>query len=590
MAETPTAALQMPVKLRELFTGKLAEATSKNTDQQNEANFQSRALAAYAIHKLSGCSLQAAADSVVDGGGDAGIDALYYSIESQTLWVVQSKFIKDGQGQPALKEVNTFVQGLTFLLEGKFQAFSQNKGKAWAQIAPQLEGIFKEVIQVRPVLVYSGINVVSDDRLFLFENIKNKFNTDDDEYVDFQLCNLTRIHDWLVGADAGIGVPQVNLRVLNPSWTKRPYETVLGLMPLRDLAELYAEYGRSLVAANIRYYKGKTDVNEQITRTMREEPEHFFYLNNGLTAYCDRITIHNIDRTNADFKRVTAKCFSIVNGAQTLGSIAEFLKDATAEDLRGNVVIKIISLERCEDDRKFAERITRSTNFQNQIGSRDFVALDEQQERIASELKLSGITYHYKDDAEMPELDGRNFDLKEATIASACLANDPDLCARVLANRSSLWSMGKDYPGEERPSRYSRVFRDDRSARMVWRAVQAQRVHVQAIKARRQSQPLIGRDFCDGAKWLLLNAIFVKVNPQYGEAMLLSAGEVQTVQESTNTFADVLWTVCEEQGYLVRETLANGTTRFAAPRHFRSVFSSARDCQKLRSALLARLS
>ncbi|MEO0771392.1 MAG: AIPR family protein [Cyanobacteria bacterium J06649_4] len=446
---------------------------------------------------------------------------------------------------------------------------------------------------MRSVLVYSGINVVSDDRLFLFEDVKSKYNSEDDEYVDFQLCNLTRIHDWLTGADAGIGVPQVELTVLNPSWTRSPYETVLGLMPLKDLARLYADHGRALVAANIRYYKGKTDVNAQIMRTMREEPEHFFYLNNGLTAYCDRLTVHNLDRTKAESKRITAKGFSIVNGAQTLGSIAECLKcesaEALSETLSGSVFIKVISLERCEDERKFAERITRSTNFQNQIGSRDFVALDEQQARIANELTLSGITYHYKDDAEMPELDAHNFDLKEATTASACLANEPDLCARILSKRASLWSMGEDYPGEERPSRYERVFREDRSARMVWRAVQAQRLHVRMMRDCGKAETGVRKDFFENARWVLLNAVFVKVKPQYGEQMWLSADEEKAVVEKGRAISDLLWAVCGDQGYVLQQTLTTGEKRFESPRHFRSVFSSAADCRKLRGLLLAKL-
>lgn len=589
MSQTPTAALQVPIKLRELFTGKLAEADSNNTEQQNEANFLSRSLAAYAVHKLSGCSLQEAADSVVDGGGDAGIDALFYSPAARTMWVVQSKYIRDGQGQPALKEVNSFVQGLTFLLEGKFNAFSQNKGKAWNQIAPQLESIFKNVEQVRSVLVYSGINVISDDRLFLFEDVKTKFNAEDDEYVDFHLCNLTRIHDWLVGADEGVGVEQVDLTVINPSWTKRPYETVLGLIPLRDLAQLYADYGRALVAANIRYYKGKTDVNEQIMRTICEEPEHFFYLNNGLTAYCDRLSVHNLDRNRMEYKRITTKCFSIVNGAQTLGSIAEFLKSHSTDDLKGSVFIKVISLERCEDDRKFAERITHSTNFQNQIGSRDFVALDEQQERIASELKLSGIAYHYKDDAEVPDLDDHNFDLTEATIASACLANEPDFCARTLCNRPSLWSMGEDYPGAERPSRYERVFRNDRPARMVWRAVQTQRIHVQLMRNRGKTEIGVRKDFFENARWVLLNAVFVKVKPQYGDEMWLSSNEKKMIIEKAQLFSDLLWVLCEEKGYVKQQLLASGEARIESPRHLRSVFSCAEDCRQLRGMLLAQL-
>lgn len=324
MAETPTAALQVPVKLRELFTGKIPECTSKNTLEQREANFQSRALAAYAVHKLSGCSLEKAAESVVDGGGDGGIDAFFFSTTSQTLWVVQSKYIANGRGEPDLKEVNTFMQGLNFLLEGNFQAFSQNKAKAWQQIAPQLDSIFKRVAQVQPVLVYSGLNIVSEDRRFLFEDLKDKFNSEDEDYIDFQLCNLTTIHDWLVGADGGVGVPQVEMTVLNPSWTRQPYETVWGLIPLRELAAMYREYGRALVTANIRYYKGRTAVNAQILQTMKEEPEHFFYLNNGLTAYCDRLTVHNNDRRNIEKSASPLKAFLLSMALKRWGRLRSF--------------------------------------------------------------------------------------------------------------------------------------------------------------------------------------------------------------------------------------------------------------------------
>lgn len=61
-----------------------------------------------------------------------------------------------------------------------------------------------------------------------------------------------------------------------------------------------------------------------------------------------------------------------------LGSISSAIPNQPAQSPEGLVFLKVISLERCENDLSFAERITRSTNFQNQIGERDFVALDEQ--------------------------------------------------------------------------------------------------------------------------------------------------------------------------------------------------------------------
>ena len=70
-------------------------------------------------------------------------------------------------------------------------------------------------------------------------------------------------------------------------------------------------------------------------------------------------------------------------------------------------------------DREFAKRITRSTNFQNQIGSRDFVALDELQEHIANQLLMSGISYHYKDSEDTPVPGPKDFTLEE------CVAQSP---------------------------------------------------------------------------------------------------------------------------------------------------------------------
>ncbi|MCI0353105.1 MAG: hypothetical protein L0Z53_27110 [Acidobacteriales bacterium] len=147
------------------------------------------------------------------------------------------------------------------------------------------------------------------------------------------------------------------------------------------------------------------------------------------------------------------------------------------------------------------------------------MALDDQQEIIANQLRLSGITYHYKQDAETPSLDAANFTLEEATTACACLAqqNDCDFCARVLANRQSLWSLDEIYPPEELlRSRYSRVFRPDRSARTVWRAVQTQRLVIKAIQANARASIGVRKAFFENGRWLVLKCHFPEAAPRAG--------------------------------------------------------------------------
>lgn len=586
--ETPIEIIHLPSRLRTIFAGKLPEMTT-GTEQERETNFLSRALAAYALHKLASCPIDDAAAAVVDGWGDGGIDAIYYSHATHTLHVVQSKFFSDGRGEPALGDVTKLKEGLGNLLQGKFEAFDAND--SWKKIIPQLNSVFRDPsLHVRAVLVYSGINLVSEDRRRLFEDLKRRFSHEAD-YLDVHICNLTTVHDWLIGADTAPGVPEVELTIRKPGWITSPYETVYGLLPLAQLAQLHATHGPRLIAANIRGYKGDTEVNAGISNTLREEPEHFFYLNNGLTAYCQRLEVNHLDRANAEEKRVRALGFSIVNGAQTLGAVAKIFEHPLEPAPQGHVFLKIISLERCADDRVFADRITRSTNHQNQIGSRDFVALSEEQERIANQLRLSGISYHFKDDAEAPGPDANNFNLEEATTACACLAqlSDCDFCARALANRRSLWSFEEVYPaGEENRSRYSRVFRSDRSARTVWRGVQTQRLVIEVMRANARASIGVRKTFFENARWVVLNIVFLRLRSAQGDDLTLDATLAEKVSQAATDLSEALWEVCESQGYVSKRS-ASGGEQYEQARHFRSVFSDASDCKRLRDALLAKL-
>jgi hypothetical protein len=317
---------------------------------------------------------------------------------------------------------------------------------------------------------------------------------------------------------------------------------------------------------------------------VRERPEHFFYLNNGLTAYCQRLEVPPLERQRED-KRVRVFVLSIINGAQTLGSILHCINTDSSQSLNGYAFLKIISLERCEDDRDFAKQITRSTNFQNQIGPRDFIALNEHQERIANHLAASGIGYYYKDDVETPEPDESNFTLEEATTACATLADksDCDFCARILANRKSLWSLEEIYPDTDLyRSRYARIFRQELSARTVWRAVQTQRVVRTAL---RSGETGVRKEFFDNCRWLVLNLIFLRLRPHQGAALTLTNQETTTISTAALEYAERLWTVCQSKGFVTAGAAGGRDTT----RHFRSVFSTAGDCRLLRDALLANL-
>lgn len=484
-AERPIEIDHLPPRLHQDFDGLITPVANADPDLV-EANFCSRALAAFTIHRVTGCSLQDAADALVDGGNDGGIDAVYYAANSNTLWCIQSKFSADGIREPGLHEVTRFSTGMDALLSGDFEELRKNP--LWAAKLAHIEHLLNGGgLSVRAALVYSGIRLVSEDRRRLFEALKRRYSPDDD-YLRFEAYNLTTVHDWIVGAAESRTVDEVSLCIQKPGWLKKPHEVVYGLVPLADLVALSATYEDQLIASNIRRYKGDTEVNEEIASTVRDDPSSFLYLNNGLTAYCARLEVRAADRGNAEQKHIKAFEFSIVNGAQTLGTLSRTCTPGPAPE--GFAFIRIISMERCDDDRLFAERITRCTNTQNQILARDYIALDPEQERIANQLAPSNITYHYKISDDVIPQDGFNFSIMESTTAAACLLQgnaDSEIVARVLSNRKSLWDT--EIPPGGTISRYSRVFASSLSARSLWRAVQAQRIVLEKLREFARAEP-----------------------------------------------------------------------------------------------------
>lgn len=573
-AERPYEIIHVAPKLRKDFSGYVPEAQLGNAEEK-EKNFLTRSLAAYAVQQLTNCSIQAAADSVVDGGGDGGIDAIYFSPAANMLWLVQSKYIDDGRGQPSLGDASKFKNGIEALIQGKFEAFDKNI--KWKTMMPQVQAWLKvPALQIKIILVYTGLSLLVEDRIRIFEDLQNRFNNDDN-FICFKPYGLASIDAWISGIEDNAGVEKVEMEISHPGWFKEPYETILGRIRIEDIIKLYHQHGQKLIAANIRRYKGRTAVNDKIQKTAAEEPENLFYLNNGLTAYCERFEIPHEDRADMKKKKVTAYGLSIVNGAQTLGSLLKAYP-APVTPINGYVGIKIISLHGCEDDKGFARRITESTNFQNQIGARDFAAIDEQQERIATQLHMANIEYHYKYGDDTPESNDTNFTLDDATIALACLEPDFELCARIIADRKSLWSFDPTYPDTELlRSRYERIFQPGRSVRTIWRAVQTYQLVLERMRAEARTSKGVRKAFFENGRWLILKILFVRLHPERGEDLELTPIIKAEIATKALEIGDALWKSYEEQGF------ASGHP------HARSVFSNAADCTRLYSATMAKL-
>jgi hypothetical protein len=276
--------------------------------------------------------------------------------------------------------------------------------------------------------------------------------------------NLKDLHSIV---ETGVLGAPVNLTVMLKEFgfTQTPYRSYYGQVNIADILR-WKEHGDRLYHKNIRSFKGNTDVNESIVSTVSHSPDNFFYFNNGITVLCSQVLKQPMGGTSRDVGVFDCKGASVINGAQTVGSIISALSGEGVTAPTAHVMVKLISLEGCPVD--FASEITRATNTQNKIEKRDFAALDPNQSRIKSELLLSlGKDYSYRaGDAPMPPEQGCTLD--EATVALACAQSDINYAVDAKMRISKL------YEDITRPP-YTVLFNSSLTAGKLWQAVQVLR-------------------------------------------------------------------------------------------------------------------
>ena len=168
---------------------------------------------------------------------------------------------------------------------------------------------------------------------------------------------------------------------------REPFSAYYGLVSATEVADWWTRYYPKIFMPNIRSFLGETEINQSIVETLLSEPEKFWYFNNGITALCSKIRKKPLGGNTHETGVFECLDVSVVNGAQTVGAIATANAKLPDQVAKAAVLIRFISLESCPED--FAIRVTRTTNTQNRIDSRDFVSLDtENQERIRTELQL----------------------------------------------------------------------------------------------------------------------------------------------------------------------------------------------------------
>ncbi|YAF97126.1 MAG: AIPR family protein [Nodularia sp. CChRGM 3473] len=516
---------QIKSYLQKTFNGLIDLTDYQNkSEADKELLFLTRSLAAFTLMVLADMSPQEASKSIVDGGQDNGIDSIYFDRREKVMYILQSKWKQDSKGSIKTDEVMKFTKGFKDLVNAKYDRFNSKFNNKTKEIEEALNdaGTRFEII-----LVYSGQTPLADEPQRELDDLLEEMN-DPIDIVSKKIINQSTIYNII--SQGASGNP-INLDVCLFDWgqTKEPYQSYYGQVSAREVADWWTKHSPKLFASNIRLFVRDSEVNEGIINTVKKEPEKFWYYNNGITVLCSSIGKKPLGGSGRDTGIFECKDVKIVNGAQTVGSIARAYQTSPEQVEKARVLIRFISLENCPEE--FATEITRFNNTQNRIDRREFVALDPEQERIKNELQLEGIIYTYKTGESIP--DGqKGFDLNEATISRACKQNEVSFATRVKDKISVLWENIEKAP-------YKTLFNRAVNGSEIWKLVQILRIVDHQLTVEQKQRDGRERLFAIHSNRLVLHLVYQALpNSFFSISSDLTSSHINQIQDVTAKFLE----------------------------------------------------
>lgn len=531
-----------------------------HSQEHVEVNGLSRALAAFVIMKLAGVDEITAAASVTDGSRDNGIDAIIALPNELRVVVVQSKWSSQGRGSASLDDVLKLREGVNDLVQFKWDKFNDKVQDR----RTELESILlQENVIINIVFAHNGSATIASDVRSRIDEYVDDLN-EPTETASFLYLSQAEIRKFLVDEQQS---PRIDLTVELSDWgqVESSPRAIYGQVAADEVANWYINHGSTLLDKNVRVVLSESEVNNSLATTLVERPNLFWYFNNGITVLCDEIVKTPAGGTDRRLGTFAFQGVTVVNGAQTVGTIAKIKKKNEATLGLARVMVRFISLSDTDDS--FASDVTRATNTQNRIGGRDFLSLDLQQARLRDDFAIEGLKYVYRSGEEEPQ-PTEGCSVFEATVALACAQGSSSLAVQAKREISRLWDDTSRAP-------YKTLFNARTSYLRVWRSVDILR-RVQGT-LEHLSQSLEGRPrlVAVHGNRLILHLVFRKLNVEsIGDPSFDWEAEVDRYK------SDLTTTVFNEVASIVESDY---------PGYPASLFKNASKCATLSESVLASL-
>ncbi len=327
-----------------------------------------------------------AADAITDGSDDKKCDLVYVDREERYALIAQCYLCRtDKPSAPANKasDLNTAV---SWLLQAPVESLPIRIRSAAELLRTAINDGMIEKLHVwyvhnlpESLNVQAEINIVEHTAK---SALRSQFPTHDVLVSGLEVGRFTldslytdSLSPILVNDEYSVEVPG-GFRLSSDDW-----EAYITAFPLSFLRRVYRKHKTKLFSANVRDYLGsrKTDqnINYGIKTTAENNPKDFWVYNNGLTILVhDFAVIESRQRLKLKINGI-----SIVNGAQTTGSVASLRK---LPDQTAHVPVRVIRTV----NQDLIYDIIRYNNSQNKVTASDFRSTDRIQKRLRDEFAL----------------------------------------------------------------------------------------------------------------------------------------------------------------------------------------------------------
>lgn len=379
--------MYMPTRLQIIYNKINDEIES--IKESNGYDTTSNAFGHFFIKSLFNIDDQTANESLTDGAYDNGIDAIFISDEDipvlnffQFKYPMSEKNLVDGFKDEEIVKLGDGTQ--SFLMS------TELNDKRWNPYLIQKHNEIRDFQSYAIklwVVKYTNANITH--QLDKLKETSDRIQSATLNSCDCEICGAQQIMELYESRYENI-YPTITLNVVKSIQSQQfegdNYKSINTVCSIKDLYEAVNESRDKIFDGNVRFYNPKTTVTEAIRKTLVDNPKSLMLLNNGITILCREANF------NLGGPKFTLKSASIINGAQTVGSILDVLDKVEDRSVyeQSSILVRILEIKNDDD---VINEIVNSLNTQTKM----FSAYN-----ISKDVRLRNVQDRINEDSDIP--------------------------------------------------------------------------------------------------------------------------------------------------------------------------------------------